>query len=247
MSAPSCICRRPVADSAHGSHRLRQSRRWLSVPKSLLQTSPSLESLLRQARRFAAPASTPLLLQGRNGTGKDVLARAVHAAPFQSGSPSCLSIAPPLPRDILASRLFGHAEGLHRRAAWRPRGRSDRPMAACCSSTRSATCRPTCSPTCCVLEGAVWRLGERRRAGSRCEVIAATNRPSGQGHGGRALPRRPLSSSQRRRLTSLPPLRERTGDIPPLVGHLLRDIAGAAPRHGSHRSHGCLPCATLAW
>ena len=76
----------------------------------LLRTSPSLEGLLRQAERFAA-ARTSLLLEGETGTGKDVLARAVHeAGPFHAGPFVPINCAA-LPRDILASELFGHAEG----------------------------------------------------------------------------------------------------------------------------------------
>ncbi|MFX7540863.1 sigma 54-interacting transcriptional regulator, partial [Acinetobacter baumannii] len=61
------------------SNRLKTLPPLASAFQRLVQTSPSLESLLHQAERFAA-ASTPLLLQGETGTGKDMLARAVHAA-----------------------------------------------------------------------------------------------------------------------------------------------------------------------
>ncbi|HJX22123.1 MAG TPA: sigma 54-interacting transcriptional regulator, partial [Steroidobacteraceae bacterium] len=64
----------------------------------LLRTSPSLEGLLRQAERFAM-AKTSLLLEGETGTGKDVLARAVHAAgPFHAGPFVPVNCAA-LPRD----------------------------------------------------------------------------------------------------------------------------------------------------
>jgi len=110
VSAPSCAFRRPPVGSMQICVRPRLGRHWPPAFLPLLCTSPSLEGLLRQAERFAT-AKTSLLLEGETGTGKDVLARAVHAAgPFHAGPFVPVNCAA-LPHDILASELFGHAEG----------------------------------------------------------------------------------------------------------------------------------------
>jgi len=146
---------------------------------------------------------------------------------------SCRSIAPPCRVDILASELFGHAEGAFtgaRRGG--ARGRFEQGQwAAFCSSTRSATCRRTCSPTLLRVleEGMVWRLGEAVPRKISVRIIAATNRPLAKDVAAGRFRADPLSSASNVAGLTLTPLRERTSDIPLLADHLLRDIADMAP------------------
>ncbi|MBL6613663.1 MAG: sigma-54-dependent Fis family transcriptional regulator [Reyranella sp.] len=211
------------------SHRTEAEEPLAPAFQALLQTSPSLESLLRQAERFAA-ASTPLLLEGETGTGKDVLARAVHAAgPFQSGPFVPVNCAA-LPRDILASELFGHAEGAFtgaRRGGSRGRFEQAHGGVLFLDEIGDMPCDLQPYLLRVLEEGAVWRLGEAAPRRIAMRVIAATNRPLAKDM---AAGRFRADLYHRLNVTclSLPPLRERTGDIPHLVGHMLRDIAGAA-------------------
>ncbi|MFZ5780236.1 MAG: sigma-54-dependent Fis family transcriptional regulator [Pseudomonadota bacterium] len=210
-------------------HRTEAKEPLAPAFQALLQTSPSLESLLRQAERFAA-ASTPLLLEGETGTGKDVLARAVHAAgPFRSGPFVPVNCAA-LPRDILASELFGHAEGAFtgaRRGGSRGRFEQAHGGVLFLDEIGDMPCDLQPYLLRALEEGAVWRLGEAAPRRIAMRVIAATNRPLVKDM---AAGRFRADLYHRLNVTwlSLPPLRERTGDIPHLVGHMLRDIAGAA-------------------
>ncbi|UYN94053.1 MAG: sigma-54-dependent Fis family transcriptional regulator [Enhydrobacter sp.] len=212
------------------SHRLKALPPLAPAFQRLLQTSPSLDSMLRQAERFAS-ASTPLLLQGETGTGKDMLARAVHAAgPFHAGPFVPVNCAA-LPRDILASELFGHAEGAFtgaRRGG--ARGRFEQANGGVLFLDEIGDMPADLQPYLLRVleEGAVWRLGEAAPRKIAMRVIAATNRPLAKDVGAGRF-RADLYHRLNVAGLTVPPLRERPGDIPPLVGHLLRDIAGAAP------------------
>jgi transcriptional regulator with PAS, ATPase and Fis domain len=199
--------------------------------RSLLQTSPSLESVLRQAERFAA-AGTHLLLEGETGTGKDVLACAVHAAgPFRSGPFVPVNCAA-LPRDILASELFGHADGAFtgaRRGG--ARGRFEQANGGVLFLDEIGDMPADLQPYLLRVleENAVWRLGEAAPRKIAVRVIAATNRPlATEVTAGRF--RADLYHRLNVAGLTLPPLRERRADIPVLVQHLLRNIAGTSPQ-----------------
>ncbi|HSS85365.1 MAG TPA: sigma-54-dependent Fis family transcriptional regulator [Reyranella sp.] len=196
----------------------------------LLRTSPSLEGLLRQAERFAA-AKTSLLLEGETGTGKDVLARAVHAAgPFHAGPFVPVNCAA-LPRDILASELFGHAEGAFtgaRRGG--ARGRFEQANGGVLFLDEIGDMPADLQPYLLRVleEGMVWRLGEAVPRKIAVRVIAATNRPLAKDVAAGRF-RADLYHRLNVAGLTLTPLRERTSDIPLLADHLLRDIADMAP------------------
>jgi transcriptional regulator of acetoin/glycerol metabolism len=198
--------------------------------QSVLQTSPSLESVLRQAERFAA-AGTHLLLEGETGTGKDVLARAVHAAgPFHAGPFVPINCAA-LPRDILASELFGHADGAFtgaRRGG--ARGRFEQANGGVLFLDEIGDMPADLQPYLLRVleENAVWRLGEAAPRKIAVRVIAAANRPLAKEVAAGRF-RADLYHRLNVAGLTLPPLRERRADIPFLVEHLLRDIAATPP------------------
>ncbi len=196
----------------------------------LLRTSPSLEGLLRQAERFAA-AKTSLLLEGETGTGKDVLARALHAAgPFHAGSFVPVNCAA-LPRDILASELFGHADGAFtgaRRGG--SKGRFEQANGGVLFLDEIGDMPADLQPYLLRVleEGMVWRLGDAVPRKIAVRVIAATNRPLAKDVAAGRF-RADLYHRLNVAGLTLPPLRERRSDIPLLADHLLRDIAGTTP------------------
>src|SRR5205823_6691199 len=81
------------------------------VPEADLQTrEPSMRQALEVAFR-AAPSAATLLLRGESGTGKGVLARAVHARSPRTAGPFITVPCPSLSAELLESELFGHARG----------------------------------------------------------------------------------------------------------------------------------------
>ena len=82
-----------------------------SVPETDLTTeSPKMQAVLDIITRAAA-SDTAVLLRGESGTGKGVLARALHAQSPRAGHPFIMVNCPTLTEELLASELFGHARG----------------------------------------------------------------------------------------------------------------------------------------
>src|SRR5262245_56238236 len=81
------------------------------VPEADLQTE---DPAMRQALEIAfgaAPTEATLLLRGETGTGKGVLARAIHARSARAASHFVTVNCPSLPAELLESELFGHVRG----------------------------------------------------------------------------------------------------------------------------------------
>ena len=78
--------------------------------RRLIGHSRVLKSAVSMARRIA-PASTTVLITGDSGTGKDVLARAIHDASRRAGGPFVAVNCGAIPADLIQSTLFGYVEG----------------------------------------------------------------------------------------------------------------------------------------
>lgn len=83
----------------------------LAVPEAVLRSDePAMRQALELAFKVAATEAT-LLLRGESGTGKGVLARAVHARSPRAAGPFVTVHCPSLSAELLESELFGHAKG----------------------------------------------------------------------------------------------------------------------------------------
>src|SRR5258708_5563163 len=81
------------------------------VPEPDLQTEePAMQHAVEMAFR-AAPTEATILLRGESGTGKGVLARAIHARSQRAGAPFITVNCPSLSAELLESELFGHVRG----------------------------------------------------------------------------------------------------------------------------------------
>ena len=120
------------------------SRRSVSSAQSLTWRR-TMETVMQ-----AAPSEATVLLLGETGTGKELLARAIHEASPRAVGPFVAVNCAALPETILEAELFGYEQGAFtgRRPAPRRPLRAGRPGARC-SSTRSARSRPTCRSSCC--------------------------------------------------------------------------------------------------
>jgi len=193
-------------------------------------------SPVRRARAAARQASTsdlPVLLVGETGTGKEVLARAIHARSKRAGRPFVALNCAHLTESLLESELFGHARGAFTGASHVKRGLVEEADGGTLFLDEAADMPYA-------LQGALLRfleLGEFRRLGeteirrAHVGLIASTQRDL------EALARAGefrldlLYRLDVMRVT-LPPLRERLGDLPLLVEHCSGRIAerlGVAP------------------
>jgi len=136
---------------------------------AIVGDSPALREVLARVEQVAQTSST-VLLRGETGTGKEMVARAIHINSAREARPfvrvNCAALAP----GVLESELFGHEKGAFTGAAGRRLGRFELATAARCFSTRSATCRPTSRSSCCACckSASSSGLAARRRSRSTC-------------------------------------------------------------------------------
>ncbi len=107
-------------DLAAARRELVAERRAKYSFSQLVGTSPLMRDLKAQARRAAA-RDTTLLLLGETGTGKELLAHAIHAASPRAARPMVRVNAAAIPEHLLEAELFGTAPGAYTGAAARPK------------------------------------------------------------------------------------------------------------------------------
>ena len=96
------------------THRFREAARPRRDPSSfdqLIGHSPALQSVIEMARKGAQSPGTTILIRGETGTGKQLLARAIHESSPRSGGPFLDLNCAALPSALLESELFGHEKG----------------------------------------------------------------------------------------------------------------------------------------
>jgi NtrC-family two-component system response regulator AlgB len=210
--------------------------------------SPAMQSVLAMAQRAAASDSS-LLLAGETGTGKGVLARAVHAWSQRAGKPFAVVACPSLPTELLESELFGHAQGAFTGAYREQAGRvaqaeggtlfldeiGDLPLAVQAKLLRF------------LQDKQYERLGESQTRSADLRVIAATHVDLQKAaEAGRF--RQDLYYRLGVLVLTLPALRERLEDLPALAQVMLGELAVQLKRPGLTLAPACLPLLTAhAW
>ncbi len=101
-----------LARALRAAHRLEQENRLLrrdGMPE-LIAESPVMKPILQVMERIA-PSDANVLITGEHGTGKEVVARWIHAASNRSEKPLIIVNAGGLPEGVFESELFGHVKG----------------------------------------------------------------------------------------------------------------------------------------
>ena len=88
--------------------------------EQLIGNSPALEWVLEQVERVS-PTDSTVLIQGETGTGKELIARAIHNISSRCGRPFVKLNCAAVPLDLLESELFGHEKRIHRAIAQKDR------------------------------------------------------------------------------------------------------------------------------
>src|SRR6187549_1931992 len=81
-----------------------------SLEEMIVGDAPAMSALRRLVRQVA-PSEASVLLVGPSGSGKEVVARAIHAQSRRAGKPFVAINCGAIPRDLLESELFGHEKG----------------------------------------------------------------------------------------------------------------------------------------
>ena len=94
-----------VATAYHREHEQKERRF-----EEIIGDSPALEQVLAQVE-LVAPTDASVLILGETGTGKELIARAIHSASARYGRPFIKLNCAAIPSDLLESELFGHERG----------------------------------------------------------------------------------------------------------------------------------------
>ncbi len=101
---------------------LREEIDKASMFEEIVGTSPALQSVLVRVAKVA-PSDTTVLINGETGTGKELIARAIHKRSQRASRPFVSVNCAAIPRDLIASELFGHEKGAFTGALQRRLGR----------------------------------------------------------------------------------------------------------------------------
>jgi PAS domain S-box-containing protein len=215
----------------HENVALREEIDKASMFEEIVGTSPALKSVLSRISKVA-PSDSTVLITGETGTGKELVARAIHRRSDRASrafvSVNCAAI----PRDLIASELFGHEKGAFTGATQQRLGRFEMANGGTIfldevgelpAETQIALLRV-------LQEHEFERVGGTRRIRADVRVIAATNRDLQA-----AISAGTFRSDLFYRLhvfpVELPSLRERNTDIPLLVEYFIDRYARKAGKN----------------
>jgi formate hydrogenlyase transcriptional activator len=193
----------------------------MTIP-NLIGSSERFQALLEDVR-VVAPTECAVLVQGETGTGKEVIARAIHnSGPRQRGPFVALNCAA-IPGALLESELFGHERGAFTGAVEQTIGRFQAAHGGTLFLDEIGDLPLELQPKLLrvLQEQQYERLGSTRTLRADVRVIAATNQDLW-----RMVEEKTFRADLYYRLSvfpiSLPPLRERKDDIPSLVKHFVQ-------------------------
>ena len=186
---------------------------------------PGLRSTIDQALR-AAPTDCSVLILGETGTGKDLLARVLHESSRRANGPFVAVNCGAIPRELVASELFGHEKGAFTGAADGRDGFFVEANGGTLFLDELGELPIELQPNLLrVLETRrVRRVGGQSDRQVDVRIVAATNRTEGLGTDSSRL-RVDLYHRLATVVLSLPPLRDRMSDIGDLVEGMLADLA----------------------
>ena len=199
--------------------------------EEIVGNSPVLERVFEQIRHVA-PTDSVVLIQGETGTGKELIARAIHNQSSRQDAPFIKINCAAIPADLLESELFGHEKGAFTGAVAETMGRFQLAHKGTLFLDEIGDLPLQLQPKLLrvLQEQEFERLGSGRPIKVDVRVVAATNQEL-------------LTMVQDRQFRAdlyyrlnvfpicLPPLRNRVGDIPSLVRHFVRKYSQRLQRN----------------
>jgi DNA-binding NtrC family response regulator len=186
---------------------------------AIVGESPAVRRMLEQVAQVA-PTDSTVLIQGETGTGKELVARAIHEASARRERPLVKVNCAALPRDLVESELFGHEKGAFTGALQQRRGRFELADGGTLflDEVGELPLESQAKLLRVLQEHEFDRVGGTRTLRANVRVIAATNRGL-QAQVAAGVFRADLFYRLAVFPIAVPPLRERRDDIPLLIRH----------------------------
>jgi formate hydrogenlyase transcriptional activator len=216
--------------------------------EEIVGSSPALKSVLSSIVKVA-PTDSTVLITGETGTGKELIARAIHKSSHRAGQAFISVNCAAIPSSLIASELFGHEKGAFTGALQRRQGRFELAHSGTIfldeigelpADTQIALLRV-------LQERQFERVGGTRVIPTDVRIIAATNRDLAA-----AIATGTFRADLYYRLNvfpiHVPPLRERKEDIPMLVEYFVKRYAEKARKQISKINKNTLKlCQSYPW
>jgi formate hydrogenlyase transcriptional activator len=199
--------------------------------EEIVGASPALQTVLTNIVKVA-PTDSTVLIMGETGTGKELIARAIHKRSPRAAHPFITVHCAAVPTSLIASELFGHEKGAFTGALQRRQGRFELASSGSIfldeigelpAETQVALLRV-------IQERQFERVGSTRPIAADVRIIAATNKDLLT-----AISDGSFRADLFYRLNvfpiEVPPLRQRKSDIPLLVEYYVRRYAAKARKH----------------
>jgi formate hydrogenlyase transcriptional activator len=207
---------------------LREEIDRASMFEEIVGTSSALQVVLTRVAKVA-PTESTIIISGETGTGKELIARAIHKRSLRSSRPFVSVNCAAIPQSLIASELFGHEKGAFTGASQRRLGRFE--MAEGGTLFLDEVAELPCETQIALLrvlqERQFERVGGNQSIRADVRVISATNRDLKA-----AVATGAFRSDLFYRLSvfpiDIPPLRERKDDIPILVEYFIDRYATEA-------------------
>jgi formate hydrogenlyase transcriptional activator len=216
--------------------------------EEIVGSSPALKSVLSSIVKVA-PTDSTVLITGETGTGKELIARAIHKSSHRAGQAFISANCAAIPSSLIASELFGHEKGAFTGALQRRQGRFELAHSGTIfldeigelpADTQIALLRV-------LQERQFERVGGTRVIPTDVRIIAATNRDLAAAIGTGTF-RADLYYRLNVFPIHVPPLRERKEDIPMLVEYFVKRYAEKARKQISEIDKNTLKlCQSYPW
>jgi DNA-binding NtrC family response regulator len=199
----------------HRAEERRELEQWL------IGGSPRMKKIVETLRK-AAPTTARVLITGERGTGKELVARAVHELSKRKDGPFVKLNCAAIPAELIESELFGHEKGAFTGATQQRRGKFEQASGGTLFLDEIGDMTPSAQAKVLrvLQEGEVERVGGSETLTVDVRVVAATNKDlRAEIENGKF--RADLYDRLNVVPVEVPPLRERKEDVPALMDHLI--------------------------